>query len=104
MVDGRGPSWLVVMHEWSAFPVWDRSPGVGGEFGPDDLPADLVADLRRWNDELTGEPERFRWSDDAARADWIARGRDLARALRRTLGDGVTVVYAPEGDELARFR
>jgi hypothetical protein len=91
---------ILVMADYSADPLWDRSPGGGGMIPLDELSIslELGRDLRSWadrHDDALGD--EFRWPSEAERAEWTAAGKRLAERLQEELAGAAVVTYAPEG-------
>ncbi len=94
------PAVVVVMAEYGVRdPVWDRSPGGGGDVDLGALGVDpaLVEALRAWNarceDLLTTD---FQWESPEVEAAWVREGLGLARWLQAQL-PGVEVRYHRNG-------
>jgi hypothetical protein len=91
---------IELMAEYSAPPLWDRSPGGFGPIELADLPLseELRGRLQDWADRYDALPtQNFEWLSPSHEEDFIATGIALATELRRQLGDEVEVIYRHDG-------
>jgi hypothetical protein len=91
--------------EYQCYPTWVTLPS-GGEDNPDPhdigIPDVLAAAVVAWSDEYDalfdeGDFSKPLFGSNADRADFDARGRELASQVARAVGPGRTVRYHAVG-------
>ncbi|WP_026453333.1 hypothetical protein [Saccharomonospora iraqiensis] len=111
MTEPSGELTVTLEFDWGAGPFWVSAP----DGGRDDYSAHDITDIvplsdallvaaeawyqrmqRTYDDE---SPQEIGMRDPGERAKWVADGRELARWLKREVGPGVRVEYAPFGDD-----
>ncbi len=87
------PTVVLVMAEYSAFPVWDRSPGGVGPIDPADLDVSpgLQSRLTAWNEVF--ERRLDHPVTDVEIDAWRREGLGLAHDLQHEVGTEVQVLY-----------
>ena len=90
-----------VMPDYSAFPLWDRTPGgFGGMLDPDEfsLSAALASRMVAWSTfwELHHVYGTHDESSGGIWDDWAAEGRAICSNLEAELGPAVRVQFWPD--------
>jgi hypothetical protein len=90
------PSTVLLMADYTAFPLWDRSPGGFSDIDPADLGLsdDLQNRLRAWAASYESLPMTdFEWPSPADELHFKVAGFRLAADVQQELGLDVEVLY-----------
>lgn len=92
------PRRVVVMADYHAFPIWERTPGrPPGGLSPSSLPLSrqLVSDLLSWNDTYGEDGSQSFFQRMKAERDFRREGLALVERVQHELGPDFVVGYGP---------